>query len=86
MGRGGRREPQERPDYLLYYAPNHPLAVVEAKRDTLPAGQGMQKAKSYAEKLGLTFAYATNGKHVVEFDYGTGNQIIAQVETFPSDS
>ena len=82
MGQRGRHEPLERPDYLLYYAPNIPIAVVEAKRDTLPAGQGMQQAKVYAEKLGLRFAFATNGKHVVEFDYGLGRERV--LETFPS--
>ncbi|MBX7236737.1 MAG: DEAD/DEAH box helicase family protein [Caldilineales bacterium] len=82
LGRGGRREPQQRPDYLLYYAANQPLAVVETKRDTLPAGEGMQQAKAYAEKLGLTFAFATNGKQVLEFDYVLGRE--RTLEDFPA--
>ena len=81
QGRSAKRQPAQRPDYLLRYAPHLTLAVVEAKRDTLPPGNGMQQAKSYAEKLGLKFAYATNGLKVVEFDYTTGTERI--LDTFP---
>ena len=35
-------------------------------------GDGLQQAKDYAEILGLKFAYATNGKGIIEFDYSTG--------------
>lgn len=34
----------------------------------------------HAEKLGRRFAYATNGKHVVEFDYDLGGE--HELETF----
>ena len=39
------------------------------KADDLPAGNGLQQAKEYAEILGLEFAYATNGREILEFDY-----------------
>ncbi|MEN8133443.1 MAG: DEAD/DEAH box helicase family protein [Pseudomonadota bacterium] len=41
---------------------------------TAQAGLGMQQAKDYAEILGLKFAYATNGKEILEFDYLTGQE------------
>ena len=82
MGKAGRREKALRVDYLLRYAPNQTIAVLEAKRDTLPAGSGLQQAKGYAERLGLKFAYSSNGKQFVEFDYLTGRE--RTLKTFPT--
>lgn len=76
-----RREPK-RADYLLRYTRNFTIAVVEAKPDYKLPGDGMQQAKEYAEMLGLKFAYSTNGKGIVEFDYRTG--IEREIDTFPS--
>lgn len=67
-----RRRPQKRADFLLRYTRDFTLAVVEAKHVERPAGDGMQQAKDYAEVLGLKFAYATNGKEVLEFDAFSG--------------
>ncbi len=82
-GRVARRGRPKRADYLLYYKePIYPLAVVEAKAAYKSAGDGMQQAKSYAETLGLLFAYATNGLSILEFDFSTGLE--REVEAFPS--
>jgi type I restriction enzyme R subunit len=82
-GRVARRGRPKRADYLLYYKePIYPLAVVEAKAAYKSAGDGMQQAKSYAETLGLLFAYATNGLSILEFDYSTGLE--RAVGAFPS--
>jgi len=63
----------KRADYLLYYRrPHFPIAVVEAKADYKRPSDGIQQAKTYAEMLGLSFAYSTNGKLMVEFDFMTG--------------
>ena len=67
-----RRQKGKKPDYILRYRPDIPIAVVEAKSDTSTVGEGMQQAKDYAEILGLKFAYATNGIEILEFDYTTG--------------
>jgi len=69
-----RRGEQKRADYLLRYTRDFPLAVVEAKSEADSASKGMQQAKQYAEILGLKFAYATNGHHIIEFDYLTGKE------------
>jgi type I restriction enzyme R subunit len=81
-GRLARRGKPKRADYLLYYQPSYPLAVVEAKAAYKSAGEGMQQAKNYAETLGLKFAYATNGHSILEFDRFTGLE--REVATFPS--
>ncbi len=68
-GKGFIRKPPKRVDYLLRYARDFPLAVVEAKAGYKSASDGLQQAKAYAEMLGLKFAYATNGHEIIEFDY-----------------
>ena len=69
----GVREKAKRADYLLYYRqPHFPIAVVEAKADDKLPSDGIQQAKTYAEILGLRFAYSTNGELIVEFDLTTG--------------
>lgn len=77
-----KRRPQKRADYLLRYTRDFLLAVVEAKAAYKTPGQGLQQAKDYAEILGLKFAYATNGKGIIEFDYTTGLE--TELERFPS--
>jgi hypothetical protein len=72
VGKGFIRRAPKRVDYLLRYTRDFPLAVVEAKAAYRSAFDGLQQAKQYAEMLGLKFAYATNGKEIVEFDYFTG--------------
>ena len=63
----------KRADYLLYYRqPQFPIAVVEAKADHKLPSDGLQQAKTYAEMLGLSFAYSTNGELFVEFNFITG--------------
>ena len=82
LGQMTRRKPQKRADYLLRYARDFPIAVVEAKADYKAPGDGLQQAKDYAEILGLKFAYATNGHGIIEFDYLTGQE--QEIDSFPA--
>ena len=77
-----KRRPQKRADYLLRYTRDFLLAVVEAKAEYKTAGDGLQQSKEYAEILGLKFAYATNGREIIEFDYLTGRERL--IDSFPS--
>jgi type I restriction enzyme R subunit len=77
-----RRLPQKRADYRLRYTRDFSIAVVEAKASYKTAGEGLQQAKDYAEILDLKFAYATNGKEIIEFDFLTG--VERKIEAFPS--
>ncbi len=82
-GTGKRRaSTQKRADYLLRYRKSFPIAVVEAKEYAAHAATGLQQAKEYAEILGLKFAYATNGREIIEFDYFTGQ--IRTLTAFPT--
>jgi type I restriction enzyme R subunit len=57
----GRRAKPEIADYVLIYR-NTKLAVIEAKKRSLPDTQGVGQAKQYAEKLPARFAFSTNGQ------------------------
>ena len=60
-------------DYVLVYR-NTKLAVVEAKAWNKPYTEGVGQAKGYAERLGVRFAYATNGQSIYGIDMGTGTE------------
>jgi len=82
VGEKGRRQYPKRADYLLRYTRDLTIGVVEAKAAYKLCGDGLQQAKQYAEMLGLSFAYATNGHGIVEFDYTTGKE--TELDAFPS--
>jgi type I restriction enzyme, R subunit len=74
------RKKKKRADYLLRYTRDFPIAVTEAKAEYKKAADGLQQAKEYAEILDLKFAYATNGKEIIEFDFHHRHRAV--VETF----
>ena len=82
IGGKARRAKMRKPDYILYYRRDTPIAVVEAKETGLPAENGVQQAREYAEMLGLRFAYATNGLRIIEIDYIAGTE--KEIESFPT--
>jgi type I restriction enzyme, R subunit len=55
-------------DYILYYKPNLPLALVEAKDNNHPVSGGMDQALEYAELLDIPFVYTSNGDAFMEHD------------------
>jgi type I restriction enzyme, R subunit len=81
-GNKAKRRPQKRADYLLRYRKDLAVAVVEAKSIYERPGNGLQQAKEYAQILGLKFAYATNGKGIVEHDFLSGRD--NDLDGFPS--
>ena len=73
-GNMSTRAKGEKADYILYYNSSKPIAVVEAKKNDLEVGTGMQQAIEYAKTLDLPFAYSTNGMAFLEHDMLTGNE------------
>jgi type I restriction enzyme R subunit len=51
----------QRADYILYYKPNIPIALIEAKDNSYPVGGGMQQAIKYAATLDIPFVFSSNG-------------------------
>lgn len=58
----------KRADYVLYYKPNIPIALVEAKDNTHSVGDGIQQALDYAETLNIPFVFSSNGDGFVFHD------------------
>jgi type I restriction enzyme R subunit len=58
----------KRADYILYYKPNIPIAVIEAKRNKYGVGGGMQQALNYAQMLDVPFVYSSNGDAFLQHD------------------
>ncbi len=55
------RAQHKRADYVLFYKPNIPIAVIEAKDNSHSIGDGMQQGLSYAEMLQVPFVFSSNG-------------------------
>lgn len=83
-GNMSARKKGEKADYILYYNSSKPIAVVEAKKNTLSVGEGMQQAMKYAKILDIPFAYSTNGKAFLEHDFFTGKEREISMDEFPS--
>jgi type I restriction enzyme, R subunit len=71
-GKTVHRGEAKKADYLLFYKPNIPIAVIEAKDYNHSVGAGMQQALDYAETLDLPFAYSSNGDAFLEHDRTPG--------------
>lgn len=58
----------KRADYILYYKPNIPIAIIEAKDASHSLGAGMQQGLDYADTLDIPFVYSSNGSGFLEHD------------------
>jgi type I restriction enzyme R subunit len=77
----------KRADYVLYFKPNIPLAIIEAKDNSKAMGAGVQQALEYAETLDIPFVFSSNGDGFVFHDRtGTGDAIETnlRLDAFPS--
>lgn len=62
------RGKKKRADYILYYKPNIPIAIIEAKDNKHNVGDGMQQALEYSEILQIPFVFTSNGDSFVFHD------------------
>jgi len=60
-GKMHTRGKNKRADYVLFYKPGIPIAVIEAKDNNHSVGDGMQQALGYAEMLQVPFVFSSNG-------------------------
>jgi len=67
-GQLAARGNRKRADYILYYKPNIPLAIIEAKDNNHAIGAGMQQALDYAKVLDIPFVFSSNGDGFIEHD------------------
>ncbi|MFW6352230.1 MAG: DEAD/DEAH box helicase family protein, partial [Bacteroidota bacterium] len=68
QGRLHTRGKRKRADYLLFYKPGVPIAIIEAKDNNHHVGDGMQQALEYAEILQVPFVFTSNGDGFVFHD------------------
>ena len=78
---GGKRTKPDIADYVLVYR-GQKLAVIEAKKVSLPDTEGLAQAKRYASKLQTRFAYSTNGIGIYRVDMETGEE--GYVRSYPT--
>ncbi len=86
-GKTVKRGEAKKADYLLFYKPNLPIAVIEAKDNNQAVGAGMQQALEYAEILDVPFAYSSNGDAFLEHDRTAKNGIVTReipLDQFPT--
>jgi type I restriction enzyme, R subunit len=86
-GRLVTRGKDKRADYILYYRPNVPIGIIEAKDNNHAIEDGIQQALEYAEILDVPFAFSSNGDGFVFHDR-TGLSAIREqdlrLDEFPS--
>lgn len=89
IARGGisKRDDGKRADYVLFYKPHIPLAIIEAKDNNHSVSDGMQQAIEYAKLLMIPFVFTSNGDaftfHNRMTTDGEKEQLLA-LEAFPS--
>lgn len=79
-----KRKEKKRCDYLLQIHEGFPIAVIEAKDKNHHVADGLSQAMHYAEILNLNFAYSSNGKGFVEYDFSIGRQREFSLDEFPT--
>ncbi len=77
----------KRADYILYYKPNIPIALIEAKDNSHAVGDGMQQALDYATTLDIPYVFTSNGDGFVFHDrtgVSTPREVNLALDAFPS--
>jgi type I restriction enzyme R subunit len=77
---------RKRADYILYYKPNIPIAIIEAKDNNHTVNAGVQQALEYARILDIPFVFSSNGDGFLFHDKTNWNEIERELslEDFPS--
>jgi type I restriction enzyme R subunit len=77
----------KRADYILYYKPNIPLALIEAKDNSHSVGDGIQQGLDYATTLDIPFVFSSNGDGFLFHDRtgsGATTETTLALDAFPS--
>lgn len=86
-GKMHARGEKKRADYILYYKPNIPIAVIEAKDNNHTVGSGIQQALGYARTLDIPFVFSSNGDGFIFHDRTISTGTIESelsLDSFPS--
>jgi type I restriction enzyme R subunit len=86
-GKLAARGVRKRADYILYYKPNIPVAIIEAKDNKCSVRSGIQQALEYARILDIPCVFSSNGDGFLFHDRTTtdGNiETELSIDEFPS--
>lgn len=86
-GKVCKREAPLKADYVLFYKPNKPIAVIEAKDNNHTMADGMQQALQYADMMDIPFVFSSNGDGFVfhnKFITEGSAEINLALDEFPS--
>ena len=81
------RGAKKRADYILYFKPNIPIAVIEAKDNNHSVRAGIQQALDYAQSLDVPFVFSSNGDGFIFHDKTATNtpiELELPLDDFPS--
>ena len=81
------RGERKRADYILYYKPNIPVAIIEAKDNKHSVRSGIQQALGYAKTLDIPCVFSSNGDGFLFHDRTATDQNIEtefDLDNFPS--
>lgn len=79
----------KRADYILYYKPNIPVAVIEAKDNKNTVGAGLEQALNYAISLDIPCVFSSNGDGFIFHDRtetGSNIETFLDNDNFPTPS
>ncbi len=86
-GKFTARGARKRADYILYYKPNIPVAIIEAKDNNHSVRSGIQQALDYARILDIPCVFSSNGDGFLFHDRtATDSNIETEIklDEFPS--
>jgi len=81
------RGKRKRADYILYYKPNIPVAIIEAKDNKHSVRAGIQQGIEYARILDIPVVYSSNGDGFYEHDRTRSEGVLEKelpLDAFPS--
>lgn len=81
------RGKQKRADYILYYKPNIPIAIIEAKDNNHSVRAGIQQALDYATILDIPCVFSSNGDGFLFHDRTAKDENIEteiNIDNFPT--
>ena len=83
-GKKTKREAGKKADYILFYKPKLPIAIIEAKDNKHQISDGMQQALEYGGILDIPFIFTSNGDGFCFHNRFTGKEKIINLSDFPS--
>ena len=83
-GKKTKREAGKKADYILFYKPKLPLAIIEAKDNKHQISDGMQQGLEYGQILDIPFIFTSNGDGFCFHNRFTGTEKIINLNDFPS--